>query len=368
VDRGEEALMGGRRARKPVLVGVDGSPSAVQATRGRRERRKVGARRCSCCTPPGYSRCRTSTADLCLDPRLHELVHRRGTALVAQAAEAAAEAVSGVEIRRQVQPGYPIAQLAMQSRAAQLLVLSSRGLGGVSGLPVGSVAAALVAHAACPVVVVHGRSRGGPVRDEGPVVVEVDGSPAGQAALAFAFAAADAAGAKLVAVHAWGDSAVDPQAVQGDRLGSVPDWGAVEQQERALLAERLAGWDEKYPDVRVERVVSRDRAARVLIEQSGRARLLVVGVHGQDSGGSALGSVSHAVLARARCRVAVVGPATQEWTPRAPRTCACAWATGWCCRRVRATRTRVAAWSSGSCTPMAPRPIGRAGSTRSTRR
>ena len=54
------------------------------------------------------------------------------------------------------------------------------------------------------------------MRDEGPVVVEVDGSPAGQAALAFAFAAADAAGAKLVAVHAWGDSAVDPQAVQKD--------------------------------------------------------------------------------------------------------------------------------------------------------
>ena len=87
------------------------------------------------------------------------------------------------------------------------------------------------------------------------------------------------------------------------------------QQERARPAERLDGWGEKYPDVRVERVVSRDRAARVLVEQSGWARLLVVGVPGRDSGGSAVGPVSHAVLARARCPVAVVNPATRVWTP-----------------------------------------------------
>ena len=61
-----------------------------------------------------------------------------------------------------MQPGYPIARLPADSHVAQLLVLGNRGLGGVSGLPVGSVAAALATHTACPVVVVHGRTPDAP--------------------------------------------------------------------------------------------------------------------------------------------------------------------------------------------------------------
>jgi nucleotide-binding universal stress UspA family protein len=138
-----------RRTDKPVLVGVDGSPSSLQAVQwAAREalRRRAPLQLVHAAeaftVPHQYG-------DLGLDPRLHELMDRRGLALVAEAAEAAATAAPGVEVRREVQPGYPIARLAAQSRSAQLLVLGSCGLGGVPGRPGGAVAAALAAHAAC---------------------------------------------------------------------------------------------------------------------------------------------------------------------------------------------------------------------------
>ncbi len=74
-----------------------------------------------------------------------------------------------------------------------------------------------------------------------------------------------------------------------------------------LLADRLAGWAEKYPDIPVQKAVERDRPARVLVEESARAQLLVVGSHGRGNvAGHLLGSVSHAVVHRADCPVAVV--------------------------------------------------------------
>jgi nucleotide-binding universal stress UspA family protein len=84
------------------------------------------------------------------------------------------------------------------------------------------------------------------------------------------------------------------------------DWVAIEK-EYEVLAERLAGWGEKFPDVPVERVVTWDRPARTLVERSDGAQLVVVGSCGRGSfAGLVLGSVSHALLHRANCPVAVI--------------------------------------------------------------
>ncbi len=65
----------------------------------------------------------------------------------------------------------------------------------------------------------------------------------------------------------------------------------------AALAECLAGWQERYPDVRVRRVLAFDRPAHNLVEQADTAQLVVVGSRGHsEAAGLLLGSVSGAVV------------------------------------------------------------------------
>ncbi|ROS44709.1 universal stress protein family protein [Amycolatopsis thermoflava] len=81
------------------------------------------------------------------------------------------------------------------------------------------------------------------------------------------------------------------------------------QDEELVLAERMAGRQERYPDVKVDRVVVRDRPRHQLIDWSRQAQLVVVG--GRGCGGFAgllLGSTSQALIHHAECPVMVVRP------------------------------------------------------------
>jgi nucleotide-binding universal stress UspA family protein len=90
-------------------------------------------------------------------------------------------------------------------------------------------------------------------------------------------------------------------------MAPLVDWDAAEADEHAVLAERLAGWTQTYPDVPVRRLVVRDRPARALVQESGRAQLVVAGSRGRGGlRGMLLGSVSQALLHHAHCPVAVV--------------------------------------------------------------
>jgi nucleotide-binding universal stress UspA family protein len=141
----------------------------------------------------------------------------------------------------------------------------------------------------------------------GPVVVGVDGSPTSEAALAFAFDEASTRGAVLVAVMTSQDFTVD-SAYNVSRMAA--DWAQVEEDERRLLAQRLAGWQEKHPDVDVHRVVLRDRPARALMRYAAQAQLLVVGSHGHGGfTGMLIGSTSQALVHHAPCPLAIVRPA-----------------------------------------------------------
>ena len=294
------------RARRPVVVGVDGSGSAyravewaaAEAVRRGAELRLVRAFSWTTSERPIRDGGRVAQY------RDELLKIARGQ--VARAARIAADVRPEVETTTQVAVGAPIEVLGSEARRAQLLVLGDRGLGGLAGLLLGSVAVGLAAHAACPVVIVRG-DRAGTGNEESPVVVGIDDSPISEAALAFAFDAAAARGVGLVVVHAWSPTAID------DALAPVMDWDAATAEEDALLAERLAGWEQKHPEVAVRRTVVRNGAVRSLVAASREAQLVVVGSRGRGNAtGLLLGTVSHGVLHASHCPVAIVRPGTDS--------------------------------------------------------
>lgn len=209
----------------------------------------------------------------------------------------------GLDVRGVVAIGAPSAVLLEASETAELIVIGSRGRGGFTGLLLGSVGAQVAAHAACPVAVL----RGSPNPDAGTVVVGIDGSPAAESALRFAFDEASRRGWSVHAVHAWDVPAYDLLIVP---TGPVPvPLRDVADDEVRLTAEALAGFRDDYPDVDVVEQLVRAPAVTALLDAAAGAAMIVVGTHGRGPAmGALLGSVSNGVLHRATLPVVVVPP------------------------------------------------------------
>jgi nucleotide-binding universal stress UspA family protein len=193
------------------------------------------------------------------------------------------------------------AALREASATAQLLVLGSRGAGGVAGLVVGSTANAVVAAAGCPVIVLPDDTFVR-VSQRRSVVVGVEGRPGDEEVLAFAFDEAAARGTDLIAVHAWQDVRLE---ATYQSISPLVDWSSVRADEERVLAEALSGWRDKQPDIVVREVTLRDKAARGLLAAALTAELLVIG-HRRRNRLATLGSTTHGVLHRASCPLALV--------------------------------------------------------------
>jgi nucleotide-binding universal stress UspA family protein len=203
-------------------------------------------------------------------------------------------------LRAAVPRAAVVSTLIDASSEAQLVVVGSRGMGALGRGVLGSVSSGLVHYAHCPVAVVHADQDQAPDLTS-PVLLGIDGSPASETAIALAFDEASRRGADLVALHAWSDVGVFPS------LGM--DWHQYEDEGHEILAERLAGWQDQYPDVHVRRRIVCDRPARWLLDESENAQLVVVGSRGRGGfAGMLLGSVSAAVAQSAKAPVIVVRP------------------------------------------------------------
>lgn len=203
-----------------------------------------------------------------------------------------------LEVRTEVLYSNIVHALVDASKDARMIVVGSRGRGALGRVALGSVSSGVVHHARCPVAIIH-TDEASPIDAGAPVVLGIDGSPASEAATAFAFEEAAGRGVPLVALHAWSDVAVFPI------LGM--DWRTDQEQGEEVLGERLAGWQEQFPDVPVQRRLVCDTPARWLLEESRHAQLVVLGSHGRGGfSGMLLGSVSSAVAQSAKVPVIVV--------------------------------------------------------------
>ena len=136
------------------------------------------------------------------------------------------------------------------------------------------------------------------------IVVGVDGSEQSKMALKWAAHLAAASGARIDAVLAW-EYPVSFGWAQGWTY--TPDtWNPREDAEKSLVAtvDEVFGSD-RPADMKL--LVQEGNAARILLDQSKGATMLVVGSRGHGGfAGLLLGSVSQRVVTHARCPVVVV--------------------------------------------------------------
>jgi nucleotide-binding universal stress UspA family protein len=226
-----------------------------------------------------------------------------------------AESHPGLPITTLQVAGAPAAALLAAAEDADLLVLGSRGLGGVAGFLVGSVALAAVARSERPVVLVRAgqdaadehlpdatgsASTATPYRD---VVLGLDLENPGEAVVGFAFEAAQRRAADLRVVHGW-----TPPPSHG--YGAAFDAGTdteLSEQVRRRLSEVLRPWKDKFPGVRVREQAVVGSAGRHLVHASRDAALVVVGRRDRRAHVAGhIGPVTHAALGHAAAPVAVV--------------------------------------------------------------
>lgn len=295
--------MGGGGVEGSIVAGVDGSAAALRAARWAADeaaRRRLPLRLVRIVTVTELVGGFTPPADF------YRELESEGERELAEAQEEVRRARPGLDVGGVLRTTPLIPTLIDISEEARLMVLGSRGTGGFRELLTGSTAIALAAHGHCPVVVV--RDTGAEPPTTGPVVVGVDGSPVSEPALAVAFDEAASRGAELVAVHVWAEYASDIAYAAARQF--LVDWSAAETREDEVLAERIAGRQEKYPDVPIRRVIADGRPASRLLDEAAGAQLLVVGSRGRGGfAGMLLGSTSRALIHHASCPVMVVRPA-----------------------------------------------------------
>jgi nucleotide-binding universal stress UspA family protein len=136
------------------------------------------------------------------------------------------------------------------------------------------------------------------------IVVGVDGSAGSRKALTWAAAEAAEHGAELVVLNVWEHTLLPPAGSVSVSEHYVPEQSQRTSAELVQVIKEELG---EEPPVPVQALVKQGRPAKVLIDESQSADLLVVGSRGHGGfRGLVLGSVSQHAAAYAKCPVTVV--------------------------------------------------------------
>lgn len=271
-----------------IVAGYDGSPGGEQALQW--AVREAQARRTVLTVCLAWGSVQLAVIGEAL---VDDLARQRGKEILEHGVEYATSLLGSGAVRPVLVRGSAANVLCELSSTAEMVVLGSRGRGGVAGLKTGSVAWQVAVHGHGPVVMVRGQWH---VADHatGPVAVGVDGSPASQAAIAFASQEAALRGVPLLAVGAVADA---PGTLGGAR------------EIEADFSHAMDLWEKEHPDVTVLQRVAQGSPRSALLAAADGAQLLVVGCRGRGGvPGMNLGSVAQAMLHYAPCPVGVIHP------------------------------------------------------------
>ncbi|MFE0730155.1 universal stress protein [Streptomyces antibioticus] len=221
----------------------------------------------------------------------------------------------GVQVISEQLTGYPGDALAKAAKEAELLVLGSRGLGGIGGFMVGSVSLSVVAHSDRPVVLVRALETAADEHEPDPagipsaatpfrpVVLGLDTQHPDDTLIEFAFDAARRRATSLTVVHAWNPP---PYYAYGTPANPALH-EALATADAQGLAEVLQPWRAKFPDVKVTEESRYGSPSVHVVDAAGGASLVVVGRRMRRSPlGAHIGHVAHAVLHHSTAPVAVV--------------------------------------------------------------
>lgn len=269
----------------PVVVGIDGSETALDAVR----------------FAVHEARGRTTTLRLVhvIDEHaMPETVYGApdvdgdyACAALSRAAEVAAETDPGVTVESIVLQGSPESVMATEAGSASLLVLGTTAVGAVAAAVLGSTVGAVVEASPRPVAIV----RHFDAERRGPVVAALgDADVIGtDVVVAQAFCEASMRGTSVLAVHTRSAASILASAFGGPADGLDPE---------SAIDVRLEPFGADYPNIRVASVYAEADSGSELVAVSETAQLMVVG-HERDR---VPGRTLTAVLRHARCPVLVV--------------------------------------------------------------
>lgn len=197
-----------------------------------------------------------------------------------------------VDLRDRLAP--PAATLLGQAVGAALVVVGTSMMADVLDRPDGSAPSIVAQRSSCPVVVVNGPGDVAVRR----VLVGVDGSDAGGAALEWATDEADLHGVDLVVVHAWQRTEGAGRSARGDESNRA-DAGCI--LDRVTVGASPAS-------CHIDGWLREGEPARVLVDASEPSDLLVIGSRSSGYATMRFGSIARSVMEQAMCTVVAVHP------------------------------------------------------------
>jgi nucleotide-binding universal stress UspA family protein len=244
---------------------------------------------------PDFYSAQWEVYDAELPTRLNEAAEKEARTKLGEQAQRIREA-GGQIARTHARVGYPGAEIVdlAEKLVAGLVVVGSRGLGGIRRALMGSVSEAVVKHAHCPVMVV----RREPVLFPTKVLLATDGSRDAELAATTAAELVKATGSELQVVH------VVPQYVYARAVRSA-ETEEVAQQVLDGQVDRLRKDGVEVAEAHLR--AGLPAAVVVALAEDMAAGLIVAGSRGLGAIRRALsGSVSDSVVRHAHCPVMVV--------------------------------------------------------------